>query len=404
VTLVRFRWKSAGEALKRLRVPVEVRTPSLALVTRAVTSGSVDLEPGTYHFSARLPNGAAWSRVMRVSGAQKTVVLEPEREIEADPLSYFAGPVGHGGLGGPTSGGQGGLGGPPVVEESWLAAVPKVHVRPAPQGSGRGRLRCFTADPLHGVAARVDLPGGKWPRRADAVHLEMPPSSQRCFVQLLQTGRVPVNIALPRSHVAGCVVVVRSRRKRFWMEVHPDNDDANLLLGYKKNQAPQEEALIAERLLAGKFDDPIAATIGAYSLLRFGDLEKLHDWPENLRRSFPWLSDGAAIRGEQLARLGRHAEAFPAFLECAERGLPLMSDGIDYVLQRLKLYTTAETGFAAAELERATGVLRRLQAISGFVDFNQPLVTVNGVDPGNPDGEPLKRLPTDGEDLAALFA
>jgi hypothetical protein len=358
-----------------------------------VTSETVRLDPGTYLFSAKLPNGAQWSRVVRVSGTARTVFLEPEGVLEADPLSYFAGPVGvHES---PQL---------PAEEGSRLAARSRtMAARAAPQGSGRGRLRHFLADPLRGTATRSELPQRQWSRRGDAVHLRIPPSPVLSFVQLLQTSRVPVNIALPTSPLAGCVVVLLRRRKRFWMEVHLDNSEGNLLLGYKRNQAAQEAAITAERLLAGKFDDPIAASAGAYSLFRFGALEKLHDWPANLHRSFPWLPDGAAIRGEQLARLGQHEEAFDAFLQCADRGLPLFSDGIDFLHQRLKLYTSADTGFAADALERAGRVLARLQAIAGYIDFNQALTTVGGIDPGNPDAEPVKRLPADGEDLAALF-
>src|SRR5439155_215308 len=65
----------------------------------------------------------------------------------------------------------------------------------------------------------------------------------------------------------------------------------------------------AESLILQKRLDAVSAAVGAYLVLRLGQTARLGDWTENLRQWFPWLPDGAAIRGEPLARVGRHAEA-----------------------------------------------------------------------------------------------
>src|SRR2546423_15128052 len=93
--------------------------------------------------------------------------------------------------------------------------------------------------------------------------------------------------------------------------------------------------LDAEELLEDKQQDPIAAAVGGYALLRFSALERLHDWTANLHSWFEWLPDGAAIRGEHLARMGQHDEALDAFLTLPSRGLPLFSDGLAYAVNRL---------------------------------------------------------------------
>jgi hypothetical protein len=36
--------------------------------------------------------------------------------------------------------------------------------------------------------------------------------------------------------------------------------------------------------------DPIAAAVGAYALLRFAELDRLHDWTANLYDRFPYLA------------------------------------------------------------------------------------------------------------------
>src|SRR5262249_11698113 len=93
-----------------------------------------------------------------------------------------------------------------------------------------------------------------------------------------------------------------------------------------------------ERALQEKNSDPVAAAIGAYALLRLGELDRLHDWTANLFDWFPWLADAAAIRGEHLARLGRHEEALDALRTMRGRGLPLFGRGLGYALARLQTY------------------------------------------------------------------
>lgn len=150
------------------------------------------------------------------------------------------------------------------------------------------------------------------------------------------------------------------------------------------------DALQAEQLLFEKLQHPIAAAVGAYALLRFGDLDRLHSWTENLKNWFDWLPDGAAIRGEHLARLGKHEAALSVFLELPSRGLPIFSDGLSYAIDRLKLYTTAvDTGFEQEAIAKARVELQQLRRFAAFVDFRQPLLTFTGMNPGNPDNETL---------------
>jgi hypothetical protein len=100
----------------------------------------------------------------------------------------------------------------------------------------------------------------------------------------------------------------------------------------------RSRALTAEQLLVEKNLDPIAACVGAYTLLELGNLEGLHNWTANLMDRFPQVPDGAAIRAEHLARLGKHDEAADAFLALKRRGLPVFLDGVSFVASRLNLY------------------------------------------------------------------
>jgi glucoamylase len=135
----------------------------------------------------------------------------------------------------------------------------------------------------------------------------------------------------------------------------------------------------AEEMLREKLRDPVAAAVGAYGLLRFSTLEHLHDWTENLRRWFPRLPDGSAIRGEHLARAGEHDAALSAFLELWERGLPIFTDGVSYAMSRLELYTTVGSdALDASRVARASRLLEALRRVAAAADFARPLLTIKG--------------------------
>jgi hypothetical protein len=179
--------------------------------------------------------------------------------------------------------------------------------------------------------------------------------------------------------------------------VHLQNVEADLLLrGSQSGRqvAIAEESLSmshkkllyedSEELVRQKMADPIAAAVGAYILLGWGKLERLHDWTENLKNWFVWLPDGLAIRGEHLAELGRHDEALGNFVGLADRGAPVFRDGLSYAIERLKLYTETKSKKFAPELIQKAGKVREwLESIASYVDFSQPILTACGLSPSS---------------------
>jgi hypothetical protein len=132
-------------------------------------------------------------------------------------------------------------------------------------------------------------------------------------------------------------------------------------------------------LLQGKMNDPIAAAVGAYALLRFADLTRLHDWTKNLCDWFPWLPDSAAIRAEHLARSGDHAAAIEIFLSLRERGVPMFTDGLSYALDRLRLYTdTWRNELDAGQRDRLDWLFDHLKRLAPAVDFGSPVLRLVG--------------------------
>ncbi|MEA5474883.1 hypothetical protein VB716_11695 [Synechococcus sp. CCY9201] len=95
-----------------------------------------------------------------------------------------------------------------------------------------------------------------------------------------------------------------------------------------------DSVLLAEKLLAEKFHDPLAAVAGAYYLLRVNAWNRLPcSWFENLSQQFAWLPDAAIVHSIRLLREGTEAQTSPysppdllnQSLKC---GWPVYSEGI----------------------------------------------------------------------------
>ena len=203
------------------------------------------------------------------------------------------------------------------------------------------------------------------------------------LVQILQEGFAPITVSTPVTVGPSTTTLkwVRHPAGNWSLDVHLGNAVANLLVHYRAQGFARQAAetlespnLDAEELLKGKMADPIGAAVGAYALLKFADLDRLHDWTANLHERFPDFADAAAIRGEHLARRGEHEQALEIFLTLANRGLPAFLDGFSYTLDRLRLYL--ESGeFVGAAKQRCDDVLDLLKRLAPIVDFGKPLLT-----------------------------
>jgi hypothetical protein len=203
-------------------------------------------------------------------------------------------------------------------------------------------------------------------------------------------------MALPRSPETGVTFTVcRNRSGAYRMDAALENSAAGLLLQYSAYGAAgtgaaagRSSSVDPERLLFDKVRDPIGATVGAYSILRLGDVRKLRDWTSNLRNWFTWLPDGAVICGEHQARIGNHEAAIDAFADVPERGLPIFSDGLFYTVERMKLYARGKWKEARFDVKRAETVFEALQPFANLVRRQRPLTAFPGLDVTAPDTTP----------------
>jgi hypothetical protein len=360
----------SGE-LQSLDLPIEVRKPNLALVTKTFSSKSVELKPGQYFVSATLPAGQELYTQVDVGDIDTTAILQPEPQDESPHESH--------------------------ERQLFMSMVPFRSLDSSLLESLGGAPLEASIGLLRGgdlrTALRVPLPVLHFEKIDAGLQFKIPGGAfdQPQFLELLRPGSPPRHIALPvGSGQVGLVVIRRVPAQvtdDLIVDVHIQNGEADLLLcglgrGYLREaaQAVNSEEITAEKLLKGKEGDPFGAAVGAYSLLQFGELDRLHDWTTNLMNQFTWLPDGLSIRGEHLARMGRHQEALAIFAELPSRGIPQFSIGISYAVNRLRIYTrTTRTHFEPNVLDKAGKAFEYLENVSEYVDFRRPVLTTEGI-------------------------
>jgi hypothetical protein len=377
-------------------VPVRVSdargTGLREVLSTAVVEG---LTAGTYFISALLPDGTPLSAAAEVSaGGTTNALLEPEtadggpqaRDAVAD--SGAAASLGFDVA--PASSRESPSANPPRRATSALRRVAPGKTRGigfAPEASlAPEEARVFTGNPLGGeIETRSIAPddGSKsWTFEGE----DAPQWLE------VATGRpVDLYVAVPAGMSRGgkkisCTVTI-GPSPDFEVTVRLQNPEADAVLRYagsgmrRQARALGANAWTEEQLLREKFADPIAAAVGAYALLRLGEIDRLHDWSHNLVDAAPWMPDGLVILGEHLALDGRHEEAAKTFLRLPERGLPIFSEGLSKAIGRLRLYASA---LPKTLTERAGDLRDRLQAYASVCEFANPLTNFTGHGPREP--------------------
>jgi hypothetical protein len=354
----------------------------MALIAQTNTSQSLQVEPGLYHVIARLPTGQElYNQIDIGSEPSYTVDLYLDKDQESphehEEVQRF------------------------LVGMPSLSSKQRKGLEPVGPSGFQARLRSFTSNPL-----QQDLlsPGPNPQMSPDstvvgAAKFSLPGTGPFDLLQLLQPGQPAQNVLLPHAPPFGSeFTVTLGPDNRPVVTVHLRNFTAEALLRYyERGMVLQVENLagkdspevVSEDLLYGKVADPIAACVGAYTLLRLGELDRLHEWTENLKNWFDWLPDGLAIRAEHLARRGQHSQALDNLLQLPDRGLPFFSDGLSFAINRLRTYISYEgEDELAGDLNKARQVLSALNPFAQFTDFSRPVLTFTGLEPHRPDDQP----------------
>ena len=150
----------------------------------------------------------------------------------------------------------------------------------------------------------------------------------------------------------------------------------------------------AEMLLYKKIEDPTGATVGGYFLLKINDLDRLHDWANNLSNWFEWMPDGSIIHAWQLINDRLNIQKnIPIIrkrlLEAVDRGIPIYTEGLRLLLEGLTMLSY-HFFKQDRDIEMA---LRKIKNIAGEADWNCPTTTFTSSNSLSND-EPSNRIRT----------
>jgi hypothetical protein len=138
----------------------------------------------------------------------------------------------------------------------------------------------------------------------------------------------------------------------------------------------------ARAMLEGKLEDPYAAAIGGYLLLKLRRFDLMHDWVRNLANWFPFLPDGCVLWAwQQIHQNPSNVGAIRRYLvEATKRGrqglqgLPVYSHGLRLLLDGLSMLEDDEARAAAEKLREAAGAVLWDSPITAGVKLDRATV------------------------------
>lgn len=360
-------------------LPVEVRKPNMALVARTVVSESHQVQPGVYFVTTRLPDGDNLTERVTVTGAEPEMHVQirtgrspdlPQADFRAlSPVRAVRSSRSHG------------------IRSGHKTAISKGVTEP-PIASATHMVEIWTGNVLAGsLVMEQGIKVGPGSLTSIArIHVEG--TTKPKWAHVLPHRGAGAWMALPAWAQSSCDLLIDCSTEAAIL-IRLEHEQANLLLQLQERQetgaaeaAARAPSLTAERLLREKRQDPVAAVVGGYALLRFNDLERLHDWTDNLHAWFPELPDAAVLRAEHLARLAKHSESLVTFLKLTRLGLPLFAEGTSLALGRLRLYTAhGQKLFTEEQLHLASSLMRSLQRAAEEIDFSKPVTTLAKYNP-----------------------
>jgi hypothetical protein len=330
-------------------IAVDVYDADLLLIGRALSSERMEVGPGTYFVVGRLPDGSELHSTVRVGES------EPAWAELAQPVTDTEDGV-----------------------ELYLEAPQHSH---RPWEEDAGELIAHQLDTkgewqeLHRwPASKLPYSFGYSSLEIDAFALRHADGS-RTWVRIPRRAAEYLEVDLRKGHDGRTHIAANlaHRTARALLEYL----DAGLLA--EASLLAGSPAVTAESLLHDKREDPVAAAAAAFALLRMGEIERLHTWTSNLSRWFTWLPDGLVAQAEHAARDGRHEEALELLRQLPKRGLPVLSTGLTYAVDRLRTYVRLNLG--DVDLRRQLDELARYALAT---DFAEPITTFHGDGPDSP--------------------
>ncbi|MBR1068856.1 hypothetical protein [Bradyrhizobium liaoningense] len=360
---------------------VEVVSPDLEVVERFMLDGG-------HSHTLVVPSERSFLRVHLPSG--KIVTLQDpgnlNREVSREDvlMGSSSGPRG-GLLMGSSSGARGGLPGnaahgpiPPTSladadpsdapSPSELSRYHRARSAAAPEAVGADGVLALAAQGTAQLIGPGDLavPGQSVSHGREALW-ELQGAAQSYRLHIAEPSGRALKVQVPGNARRVWARADQFRERStvsFSIRIQTSSDAADTIVGYlQRGDLYSAEAMAkwcddARGMLRDKIEDPYAAVVGAYLLLRLRRFSQMQDWARNLANWFPFLPDGSVIWASQLMQQpsSDSTEIRKYLLESVQRGLPVYSEGLRLLNDGLRLM--GEDGTEAREkVKAATGVV-----------------------------------------------
>jgi hypothetical protein len=387
-------WGAPSE-LSDAPIAAEILNPDLELVRSVVISGrgaTLDVPPGRYVVRARLPSGETTRASVDVpTGSSAVVELKMSRSPhEWLSRQHFLGDFAQ-------------VRAPEEMVAALDAIQPQLWVFEDREWRPAEHVLPFNHDFDFSLAAAVYRVKVPKPDRLYLCQVESKSFPGRFVaVPVPKDGEVellvrPARAPSPRN--GGVSVKVGTRDVRTETLLHYLASGAVEAARTVADDAlePTMEALdqaFAEKLLRDKLENPFAAAIGGYFLLRIGAHERLHDWPNNFAEWIGWLPDAAVVHAWQMLRSPEgepDVERIRArLLQAVRAGIPAFTEGMRLLVDGLDMCATdaRAAGTPDDEVEEALAVIRRYASLT---DWDQDVTTFYAIHPGSSWEGPRRR-------------
>lgn len=385
--------RAAAIAEEALAVPVEIRSADSALVARgtvdALDQATEGLKAGEYHVGVTLPSG---EKIVQSVTIGKT--LEGGIESLRGLVTEWPAIREH-----VTT----------RVTDALAATVTAVDAEDQAElvlaGGARATRGAVQAVKSHRTALRtVGLLEGSGVKASMAsvrrikangqdVIVERPAGAAAVTVQITDPNVPPFNVVVP----PGATLTIGTETDgELSVSLSTGLACADDLLRFRGEQRLDDVTAVLDSLgpasVQRHSETQLAgALVIAYGLLRSANIDQMREVAQHLLVARPDDPDVLAIGGEVWARDGNHVAAMRCFLDALTYGLPAFSYGLNYCVERLRLYTVAEImvdehqrGELDRLSERCKAQYRVVQGFALKMDFEAAVTGYSGYDPSNP--------------------
>ncbi len=371
-----------------IRPTVDVIDGSSLTLVASSREQLISIAPGRYLVTATMPTGQRAMDVVEIVAGKTEEVELGRAQFEVDVRGDTQPDLGPGVLAPLESPGAAGSAAASAEPAAWMV-----------------RFVSFAcAKSSRPVEPQVEVRTTKGPAQPELI--VSAPNDRPMLAQVTLANDVPLNVAIPIARetlASSCSLTVELVQDRLQAGVSYLDPRVDAIARYLNGGNLQEAAGIApdaEGLLGQKLADPFGAALGAYALLRLGELERLHHWPRNLASRFGWLADGAIIAGEEAAREGEHGVAVDYLCDAVRCGLPVFADGFSILVSRVREYagaTSPPPGVTARAHAEVKAAADKLLPLTPYMHFARVSLAFHGADVEDPAGSQRPITPRAGE-------